>query len=200
MDFKNRIKGTITQTLVQALLHDVKNRVVPLGIEEIIREVNALDVEAYGRLDLPQALRKLPDFFVTTAEQDKGWLLEVKYRKRWNENVREDLGNDLLEQVKIWSPLHLVLFVGEPARNNDTPANYLGVCKLVIQDGSLGLFRQRATGSILNRTYVEEFLPWSEVTWENFRRFQDVFPGITDAWENETLIQTIRMMKGLYDL
>ncbi|MCE3011100.1 MAG: hypothetical protein LW875_10860 [Proteobacteria bacterium] len=200
MDFKNRIKGTVTQALVQALLHDVQNRVVPLGIEEVIRELNALTPDQYLKLDLPQTLRRLPDFFVTSVNQEQGWLLEVKYRERWNDDVRADLGKRLFDQVKLWSPLYLVLFVGEAVRKNDTPASYLGVCKLIIENETLGTVRKKRIGNLLSGHYEDEFVQWDSLTWDNFKRFQDIFPGISDAWEKETLIKTVTMMKGLYDL
>jgi hypothetical protein len=197
MDFRKRIKGVITQSLVQAILNDVKYRVMPLGIEEVIRELNTLSVEEYHRMSLPQSLRKLPDFFVTTADQKVGWLLEVKYRKCWDDTVKNDLGLILQEQVKLWSPLYMVLFVGEPARQNDTPASFIGTCKLVIEDGKLGILKKVNGGFSKDKT---EFIPWSRVYWSHFNRFQDTFPGVTDSWEQETLIKTVRMMKSLYDL
>ena len=47
MSFDTRLKGKITQGLFQTLLEDVKYRVVSLGIEEVIREVQTLQSEEY---------------------------------------------------------------------------------------------------------------------------------------------------------
>lgn len=81
MDYKNRLKGAITQVLLKSLLEDAGYRIVPLGIEEVLRELSSLEQEHYKQLNLPPALRKLPDFFVADMEFKKTYLVEVKYRK-----------------------------------------------------------------------------------------------------------------------
>ena len=110
MEFRNRLKGNVAQTLFETLLGDVNYRIVPLGIEEIIREVRNLDSKAYINLGLSQTLRKLPDFFVALPDFQKTYLVEVKYRKNWSDSVRDRLGKEIREQVNQWQPLTLVVF------------------------------------------------------------------------------------------
>src|SRR5688572_19535038 len=112
MDFKNRLKGTVTQTLLKALLEDAGYRVVPLGIEDVIREVTGLPIANYEALNLSFTLRKLPDFFVADRTFGKHWLVEVKYRKQWDKQTRESLGKEMLKQVAQWQPILLVVFLG----------------------------------------------------------------------------------------
>src|SRR6266542_3865028 len=112
MNYTNRLKASVTLVLLKTLLEDAGYRIVPLGIEAVLREVASLPKEDYLKLGLPIQLRKLPDFFVANHAIDKSWLVEVKYRKRWNEEVQESLEVEIKEQVKTWHPLFLMIFVG----------------------------------------------------------------------------------------
>jgi len=197
MDFKNRLKGSVTQTLVETLLEDVQYRIVPLGIEEVVREVSCLDRGQYMALGLPDTLRKLPDFFIAKKDLSKTWLVEVKYCNKWNDEVKRSLGEQLIEQVKLWSPMHLVLFIGEPARRNDTPASYLAVGKLGVQNEVLGVWHKMYQGAPLISEFSETFIPWSEVTWDSFTRFQDAFYEVSDRREEGTLFKAIEIMRSL---
>jgi len=47
MDFENRLKRELSQGAFKCLLEDCGYRVVPLGIEAVIREIASLDKEAY---------------------------------------------------------------------------------------------------------------------------------------------------------
>src|SRR3989344_6357370 len=123
MDYDNRLKAKITQSLFECLLEDVNYHVAPLGIEEVIREIKSFEVNEYLNLGLPQTLKKLPDFFVTHSEFKQTFLVEVKFRKCWNESVKRQLGKDIVEQVKLWGPLHLVLFLGESAKRENNLAS-----------------------------------------------------------------------------
>ena len=95
----------MTQTLVKALLEDAGYRTIPLGVEEVIREVSVLSPIDYSGLELPTVFRKMPDFFVADEDISKAWLVEVKYRKVWDDEVRRKLGEQIFEQVKVWKPL-----------------------------------------------------------------------------------------------
>jgi hypothetical protein len=197
MNFENRLKGSITQTLVGTLLEDVSYRVVPLGIEEVIREVSCLSGSEYSKLNLSDSLRKLPDFFIAKKDLSQSWLVEVKYRRKWDESTKAELEEKLKAQAQIWAPLYLILFVKEKARTNETPSSYLGVCKLIVKDGQLG--RMSQTFSFKKEDRTDVFEPWSEFTWQSFKRFQDVFDGVSDKWQDETLIKIINIMQNISD-
>ena len=138
MDFKNRLKGSVTQTLVKALLEDARYRTIPLGVEEVIREVSVLSQRDYSDLELPEVLRKMPDFFVADKDISKAWLVEVKYRKVWNDEARRKLGKQILEQVKVWNPLFLTVFLGNSVRpGNNNPVHSIGVIKLTCERGKI---------------------------------------------------------------
>lgn len=201
MDFTNRLKGNITQGLLETLLEDVKYRIVPLGIEEVVREVKSIDPESYLRMGLSKTLRRLPDFFVALPDLSQSWLVEVKYRKQWNERTRDALGADIREQIEQWQPVHLVIFLGESARTYDTPSSRLGVCKLVCRDDQLGVLRKVREGGLIDRgRWVEQFDPWNTVTWDSMSRFQDVFPGVSGRYEESTLTKAVSVMTSLSEL
>lgn len=162
---------------------------VPLGIEETIREVSDLPVDQYMRLGLPTALRKLPDFFATDRDRTTYWLVEVKYRRQWNDVVREELGQALSQQVSTWDPLVVFIFVGETPSQFDQPSSWVRAAHLKLDNGELK-FRPRGAG---------DFIPWSQATFINFQRVQDVFPQLNDAklWASSALHLTLDISRGL---
>jgi hypothetical protein len=188
MDFKNRLKGSVTQTLVKALLEDAGYRTIPLGVEEVIREVSVLPAEEYLDLELPTVLRKMPDFFVAEPDLSNAWLVEVKYRKEWNDEARRRLGNQIREQVKVWKPLFLTVFLGNSARpGNDNPVHSIGVIKLTYERGRIvSIMRDEETRK-----------DWGEITWGDFRRFQDVFKEVTSQWRSQTIMQALGILRSL---
>lgn len=196
MDFKNRLKGSITQTLLKALLEDAGYRIVPLDIEEVIREVKDLSASEYNALDLPPVLKKMPDFFVTDKNFEKTWLVEVKYRRRWNEATKTALRREIVEQVKSWQSVYLVVFLGEPARDADTPASSIGVLQLIHSERQLFCRRFKSKGFSTHE--IEEYrTPWDEINWGHFDRFQDVFRDIGERWEESTLIKSLSLLESL---
>lgn len=197
MNFDNRLKGSTTQNLLETLLKDAGYNVVPLGIEEVIREAQGLSAEEYSNLNLSPTLRKLPDFFVASKEFKSNFLVEVKYRKSWNLSIRSELEKMLLDQVKQWEPVYLVLFLGEKAGEKETPMNYLGVCKLVIKDSKLCIAIKINTGDLFESRYEDKFVPWSECKWSHFNRFQDVFIDTNGGFKDSTITKAIELVKSL---
>lgn len=198
MDFKNRIKGSITQTLVKALLQDAGYHIISLGVEEVIREVAALPLSEYKQLELPHVLRKMPDFFVSDQYVERAWLVEVKYRKEWNDRTRTKLGKDIYEQVKSWSPLFLIIFLGTSTKpNNENPANSIGVIKLEYDNGKI--VHKWEKRKPLTKNEVPEIVTtdWDDISWGNFSRFQDIFLDVSTRWESQTILQAFNILKSL---
>jgi hypothetical protein len=78
--------------------------VVPLGIKHVIRQVKTRPRDEYLAAGISPAMRSLPDFFISNGELSETWLLEVKYRREWNQKTRLELAQTLLAQVKQWQP------------------------------------------------------------------------------------------------
>jgi hypothetical protein len=190
MRFASRLKGGITQTLLRTLLQDCGYRIVPLGIEEVIREVSVLPREDYRNLALPQVLRSMPDFFVAQEDMKKTWLVEVKYRKTWDDTVRAELGEEIAQQVKDWGPLHLIVFLGSPAKERtDLPSSWFGVLRLQWHDGVL----------VALGTDDKPYASWSEIVWKDFFRVQELFTTLSEKkqFKEKTLFQVCTMLPQL---
>jgi hypothetical protein len=189
MDFENRLKGTVTQTLVKALLEGARYRTIALGVEEVIREVSVLSEPEYRDLALPTVLKRMPDFFVADPGLSNAWLVEVKYRKKWNEATKRRLGDQILEQVKTWQPLFLTVFLGNSVRSgNDNPVHSIGVIKLIYKNRKIVCVK-------LDKN--ETCLDWNDVRWSDFSRFQDVFKKVADQWESQTIMQALEILRSL---
>lgn len=193
MDYVNRLKGGVSQVLVKCLLEDAGYRIVPLGVENIVREVAVLNPTQYKALQLPNELRTLPDFFVADTELTQGWLVEVKYRKHWDDATRERLGASLQEQVKIWQPLHVIIFLGNSTNESYSVPSYFIRVVRVVWDAALGLAAVGEDGSKCK---------WEYVKWDKFFRVQDVFTNCRakPKWEDQTIEKTKELAIKLKDL
>jgi hypothetical protein len=189
MNFNSRVKGTITQSLIKVLLKDAGYNIAPLGIEEIIKELQMLPPLQYKALNLSQTLRSLPDFFVSLPNFEKTYLVEVKYRARWNESTKAVLKSALTNQVQQWQPVYLILFLGEKARTNDTPASYLGVVRLECHEGELGFIEEGPEGEL--------FHPWEDLQWDCFRRLHDIFTEVHTRYEDSTITKAVALVKSM---
>jgi hypothetical protein len=131
----------------------------------------------------------MPDFFVAEPDLSNAWLVEVKYRKEWNDESRHRLGNQIREQVKIWQPLFLTVFLGNSVRpGNNNPVHSIGVIKLTYERGRIVCIMPDEEET---RKY------WSDVTWNDFSRFQDVFGEVTSQWKNQTIMQALGILRSL---
>lgn len=182
MNFDRRIKGKLTECLVQTLLDHAGYRIVPMGVEHIIREVKERD---HTSLYLPQGLRTLPDFLITDAQLKDHWLLEVKYRQCWNEATVAELGCTVEEQVKPWGKVYLLLFLGEHFGTNKTPASQCRIFTLRYQDSDLHYYHQK--NNQLRR--------WRDIQWEHGHRIQEVFPGLNDTREEDGIRKCCNLIR-----
>lgn len=189
MDYQNRLKGAVTQSLVRSLFAQAGLTIVPLGIEETIREVAELPLPQYMQLNLPTALRKIPDFFATDKDRTKFWLIEVKYRRQWSDAVRDELGVAFAQQVSTWDPLIAIIFLGEKPSYFDQPSSWVRAAQLKIVDHELK-FIPHGGG---------DYLPWSQATFINLQRVQDVVPQLNDTqlWASSALELTLDISRGL---
>ncbi len=178
IDFSRRMKGALTQTLVKSLLEDANYRVVSLGIEEVMREIAALEQPQYLGLRLPKALRSLPDFLVTDSSIAKAWLVEVKYRRRWDADAIQSLRDKLLEQAGTWGPFFLLLFLGEHAGDFDTPANRCGIFELRVDNGNL---------QYRGRYAPYNWYPWNNAEWQYASKPTAIFEALDETAQDKTI-------------
>lgn len=186
MDFDNRIKGHVTQSLVKALLEDAGYITIPLGIETVVREVISLSKCEYSELGLPNQLRTMPDFLITNKSYDKSYLLEVKYRKKWDTETIESLYSGLSEQIKHWNEFLLLIFLGNHHGDLDTPANRCAIFHLIrSSDGSL-CYRSK---------YDDSIYEWSRAEWKHAKKLDHVFPELKNCKKNLTITKCCEIAK-----
>lgn len=120
MDFTNVVKGQITQSLIKTLFERAGYRVTRLGVEELFVEVTQLDEKQYKALNLPLALRYLPDFLMADSTLNKAFLLEVKFRKDFNESTTQSLHYELTRQRVFWPDSYAVILIA----TSSAPGNH----------------------------------------------------------------------------
>jgi hypothetical protein len=113
LEFTNVIKGVITQTLLTALFERGGYRVTRLGIEELFGEVKHIDLQQYLGLNLPLQLRFIPDLLVAEIDMTHVFLVEVKYRRKFDQNSAESIYADLKRQREHWAQSYTVIMVSE---------------------------------------------------------------------------------------
>jgi hypothetical protein len=116
IDFRDTVKAQITQTVLTALLERCGYRVTRLGIEELFGELKYKELVQYRELGLPEQLRWLPDLLVASPAEARALLVEVKYRRCFDEQSAHNLFRKLNRQRKHWPEAYAVLMISEPFR------------------------------------------------------------------------------------
>lgn len=110
LPFQDVLKSQLTQTALTALLQQSGYRVVRLGIEELFTDVKAQPLAQYRKLAFPLRLRCLPDLLVASpdggpdllSERPRAILVEVKYRRRFDDRTARALYHQLVRQRRHW--------------------------------------------------------------------------------------------------
>jgi hypothetical protein len=113
-EFTNTLKGVVTQSILKALFERGGYRVTRLEIEELFSEVKHIDLQQYQSLNLPLQLRYMPDLLVAEIDMSHAFLVEVKFRKRFDENSAQSLFEELERQRKFWEQSYAVIMIAEP--------------------------------------------------------------------------------------
>jgi hypothetical protein len=107
-------KGRFAETVGSTLLEYAGYRVLRLGVEEVISEVKAGVARGERYLKLPQQLRSAPDFLVVDPASGDCTLLEVKFRRRFDDRTAGDLHDVLSTQVRFWPECVTVIVCADP--------------------------------------------------------------------------------------
>src|SRR3954452_3816503 len=110
----NVVKAQVTQGILTVILEHWGYRVSRLGVEELFGEIKFLDAAQYLALGLPKQLRTLPDLLVAAADLYVAHLVEVKFRKGYDEETVKDLAQEISEQRQYWPEAFVVVMIGEP--------------------------------------------------------------------------------------
>jgi hypothetical protein len=114
IQFTNAIKAQITQSLIKTLFERAGYRVTRLGVEELFSEITYLDEAGYKALNLPLALRYLPDLLVADGDLTRAFLVEVKFRTTFDAKTMEDLYKELTRQREYWPDSHAIVLIARP--------------------------------------------------------------------------------------
>jgi hypothetical protein len=114
IEFRDGVKAQITQTVLSALLERGGYRVTRLGIEELFGEVKFRERRQYQALELPKQLRYLPDLLVVSLGENLAFLVEVKFRRSFNDRSARGLFETLNRQRRYWPESYAVLMIAEP--------------------------------------------------------------------------------------
>jgi hypothetical protein len=197
MDFENRLKRELSQGVFKCLLEDCGYRVVPLGIEAVIREIAHLDKEVYKNLDFSDAIRFLPDFCILDQNQKYKFIVEVKYRWDWDGNILKEVFN----QVKMFKDIILVVFIGNPPdryTKQPSPSTYVRCCKMYMseQNQVCAEVKESKGGATIKTIFVEEE-DLSELNGWNLRILQNYFSDLKNSKEEEPLVKAIKSIQGI---
>lgn len=114
MNIVTEAKGQFGQMLVATLLEHAGYRVLRLGVEETVSEVKAGLARQEGSLNLPEQLRSVPDFLIVDVETGVARMVEVKFRRCFDDNTAMELGSTLSLQAKWWPEAVTVVITPNP--------------------------------------------------------------------------------------
>jgi hypothetical protein len=193
LNFASILKGRVAESVLTALLERSGYRVTRLGVEVLFDEVKHLDLQQYQRLNLPDQLRSLPDLLVADAEVENAYLVEVKFRKRFDAETARELCGTLKRQRQHWPEAYAVIMLSEPmVRDGRFPQDYLRILPLELADKLVNPFyNPRSTGglSVTEAAWVQsqpdEVLRMTAV-WDGLAQLPDVFRYFHQGKGNET--------------
>jgi hypothetical protein len=114
MAFASLLKGRLAERIVVTLLERGGFRVTRLGIEELFDEIKYLPKEQYLSLGLPPQLRALPDLLVADPQVSWAAMLEIKFRRRFDEGTAREIHRTLREQRRHWADAWAIVIIAEP--------------------------------------------------------------------------------------
>ena len=194
MDFLNRIKKEMTEGIVRALLSDAGYRVICLGVENVVREIECLTALEYAGLDFPKAVRAMPDLLVMDRGQTSKRLVEVKYRAKWSVSIFDDIA----EQVRLFGELALVCVNAHPpAASLKGPSAHMRCCLVrQVPDGQEALLEVYGEMKWVRRTEM----PDHEGLWWGLVPVQQVFEQVREARDSQTLVKAIQSLQGILEV
>jgi hypothetical protein len=192
MDFLSRIKKEMSEGIVRAILVDAGYRVVGLGVENVVREVECLTALEYAGLNMPRAMRSLPDLLVMNRAQTSKRLVEVKYRAKWTVSILDELA----EQVQLFGEVVLVYLNGNPpvAHSMKGPSANMRCCVVRHAEGHLeALLDCYGEMKWVKRPDVGDH----DGQWWGLVPIQKVFEQVNNTKEDQTLVKAIQSLQGI---
>lgn len=191
MEFLSRIKKEMTEGMARAIFEDAGYRVIESGVEKVFRELACMAPEEYVRLSMPETMRKLPDFMVMTREQDRKYLIEVKYREQWSKSVL----TDLRAQVQAFGEMVLVCVnatAANPRKLKDCPSRFIRCCPLRVSQGEYQMELRKNGGWVaVDQLENDDALWW--MTWPLWEKFDQ----LQEEPNSKTLFMAVQALRGI---
>jgi hypothetical protein len=184
IDFRDAVKAQITQAVLAALLERCGYRITRLGIEELFREVKFKELAQYREMALPEQLRCLPDLLVASPAENRALLVEVKYRRCFDDHSARRLFAALDRQRKHWPEAYAVLMISQPFASGDR-----------FHQDYVRVLPPHATARL-----IDQSLP-PKGRWRRMPRLHDVFKALSDSGGNRALADFVtHALKSLASL
>jgi len=184
IDFRDAVKAQITQAVLAALLERCGYRITRLGIEELFREVKFKELAQYREMALPEQLRCLPDLLVASPAENRALLVEIKYRRCFDDHSARRLFAAIDRQRKHWPEAYAVLMISQPFATGDR-----------FHQDYIRVLPPHATARLIDRS-----LPPKE-RWRRIPRLQHVFSAFSDSEDNRALADFVtHALKSLASL
>lgn len=214
MDFESRIKKEMTEGIVRAILEDAQYRVIESGVEKVWREVAHMSAEDYAKLAFPDAMRRMPDLTVMDATQTEKYLVEVKYRGKWDKS----LFDEIVDQVQLFQDMVLVSVNADPPNQYKRyyPSTYLRCCRVRLEKDKIRVQMRRKLSAPQDpvkakdepRTEYQHYwldmdkLHDGDSLWWAMSPLEEVFPLLQTKSldDNRTLEKAIKALEGILTL
>ncbi len=186
----------MSEGIVRAILDDAGYRVIDIGVEKVLREVACLTSDEYTRLNLPGALKLLPDLTVMNREQTETFLIEVKYRSVWSKS----LFDDIKEQVQFFRELVVVSINGAPPNprgKEGLPSRHIRCCRVRHSGGTLQVELKRRDLDGGGSEWVDAQHLDDDNLWWKMCPLQDVFTQVQDRRNAQTVLSGIDALAGI---
>lgn len=203
MNFETKLKGYVTETIIECILSDAGYKVLRTGIEKrvldpvqtdrvITSTVNEPEQETQdGRIKMPDTITKMPDFLVLGGGMTQ--LLEVKYRCDW-ETERLKLAQKLMSQAQIFPEAAVVVCVG---KQQITTEPSLSSRHKVWSSHHLRVIQPRIVDGVLHHRNKVSSVPIAECQWEQLELIQNQFPALNLRLEDKTLHKAANLIADI---
>lgn len=143
---KNIIKGKIAEVIFELMFREGgKNTVIPFGYEKTFPELlYSYKSSNKGKRGVMKNIKNAPDYAIISEDKKSIYLVEVKYRAKFDENEIRSIAKD---QEKRWSPSYM--FVATLG------GFYFGMCQDIVKSGKISKLAESMVGSGLQEKYLK---------------------------------------------
>ena len=140
---ENLIKGRIAELVFEGMFSEVGCTVIPFGYERAVPELRRYNKTRQGR-EVINNFRDTPDFALISADKQKIFLVEVKFRSKLD---MEEIIKTAKRQIERWDPSELFVATKEDF--------YLDDCDAIIKNGNIAKLGSGAVSEELQCKYLK---------------------------------------------